>query len=44
LPDNNKEEIMVLLVSSSQALEMLGAILKRDQKEGDPSKAGHTSL
>jgi hypothetical protein len=44
LPDDKKEEIMVLLVSSSQVLEMLAAILKRDQKEEDPSKAGHTSL
>ena len=35
---------MVLLDSNSQALEMLAAILKRDQKEEDPSKAGHTSL
>ncbi len=29
---------MVLLASNSQALEMLAAILKRDQKEEDLSK------
>jgi len=44
LSDDKEEEIMVLLASNSQALEMRAAILKREQKEEDLSKAGDTSL
>ena len=44
LPDDKKEEIMVLLASNSQALEMLAALLKGDQEEEDLSKAGDSSL
>jgi hypothetical protein len=44
LPDDKKEEVMILLASNSQALDMLAAILKRDQEQEDPSKAGGTSL
>ena len=44
LPDDKKEEVMILLASNSQALEMLAAILKRDQEQEDLSKAGGASL
>jgi hypothetical protein len=44
LPDEKKEDAMILLASNSQALEMLAAILKRDQEKEDLSEAGDTSL
>ena len=44
LADEKKEDVMILLASNSQALEMLAAILKRDQEKEDLSKAGDTSL
>jgi hypothetical protein len=40
LPDDKKQEVMTLLASNSQALEMLAAILKREEE--DLSKPGDT--
>ena len=44
LPEDKRQDLMILLASNSQALEMLAAILKRDQEKEDLSKAGDTSL
>ena len=44
LPNDKREKVMTLLASNSQALEMLAAILKRDQQEEDLSKTGDTLL
>jgi hypothetical protein len=44
LPEEKKEELMLLLASNSQALEMLAAILKSDPRERVVSKASDPTV